>query len=311
MATRTTVNQAAADAPAPAPRKTAASALPASDSKWINPTENPSKAAADINKILSDTEMPVIDLPADDTVTLPGGLIRKDQVIKTVTVKELTGADEEALAKASQSLSPFVFLDRLLKCGVVQIGEEPVSDNEKLLKQMIIGDREALLLGIRKATYGTDLDVDGWICSNCGATEDLSMDIADIPYTVMPDARADIEFEVPFRKGGFAKVRLATGADQLAMFEKPDLTRAQTETIMLSRCITTIVDPKGTEHNMAGFPSMARDMSIPDRHAVLKELAKRQPGPKYDQVKYDCPNCSTEVNVSVTLANLFLELGWI
>lgn len=311
MATRTTVNQSAADAPAPAPRKTANSAPPASDSKWINPSDNPTKAAADINKILSETEMPVIDLPADDTVTLPGGLIRKDQVIKTVTVKELTGADEEALAKASQSLSPFVFLDRLLKCGVVSIGDEATVENEKLLKQMIIGDREALLLGIRKATYGSQLDVDGWMCSNCGATEDLSMDLSDIPYITMADTRNDTEFDVPFRKGGYAKVRLATGADQLAMFEKNDLTRAQTETIMLSRCITTIVDPKGFEHNMAGFPSMARDMSIPDRHAVLKQLAKRQPGPKYDEVKYECPNCSTEVNVSVTLSNLFLELGWV
>lgn len=280
---------------------------------WANPMENPDKANAEIAAVLASVEsaaMPEISLPPDDTVILPGGLIRDKELIKTVQVKELTGEDEESLARASQSLNPFTFLDRLLKCGVVRIGNESTSEKDKLLGQLLIGDREALILGIRKATYGEKIEVDEWVCSNCGNTASLSMDVEDIPVTTMPDPANDVTFKVPLKKGGHALVRLATGTDQLATFEKQDLTQAQRETILLSRCIISITDSTGSERFMAGFPSMALHMSVPNRHSVLKELRVRQPGPKYDEVDYTCPSCNKDVKVAVTIGNLFLDFGW-
>jgi hypothetical protein len=280
--------------------------------EWKNPVDNPQQANAEIAAVLSETAtLPVIDFPANDTVTLPGGLVRKDGLITTAQVKELTGEDEETLARASQAMNPFIFLDRLLRCGVVKVGSEPSAETEKLVSQMLIGDREALILGIRKATYGDKLEVEGWICTNCGVKSDLEMELDDIPVVKMTDPVNEINFKVPMRKGGFAHVRLATGADQLATFEQAELTQAQKETVLLSRCISTITTPEGRELSMAGFPSLAREMSVPDRHAVLKELRDRQPGPKYDQVKYKCESCSEDVLVAVTIGNLFLDFGWV
>lgn len=291
-----------------------AQALPATGTDWINPEDNPEAANEAINKVLSEATsapMPEISFPVDDLVTLPGGLVRKDGVIKTVQVKELTGEDEEALARASQSMNPFNFLDRLLKCGVVKIGEEPTSETEKLLGQMLIGDREALILGIRKATYGEDLEIDEWTCPNCGAKASLSMELSDIPVTKMDDPLNDATFKVPLRKGGFALVNLASGSDQLAIFEKAELTQAQRESILLSRCVESITDVNGREISVAAYPSMTREMSVPDRHKILKELRERQPGPKYDEVEYTCETCSTEQRVAVTIGHLFLDFGWI
>lgn len=280
--------------------------------EWVNPLDNPEKANADIAALLADViEQPAINLPADDTVTLPGGLVRPDSVIKTVQVKELTGEDEESLARASQSMNPFVFLDRLLKCGVVKIGNEPIADNDKLLSQMLIGDREAIILGIRKATYGDKLELNDWTCPNCGIKADLEMELGDIPVVNLMDPRNDTEFKIDLRKGGYAKVKLANGADQIATFEKPELTQAQRETVLLSKCITTIVGPDSVEKSMAGWPSLARNMSVPDRHAVLNALRDKQPGPKYDQIKYTCGSCNEDVLVTVTIGNLFLDFGWI
>lgn len=282
--------------------------------EWINPAENPEASNDVIDKLFEETntvELPNVALPPDDTVTLPGGLVIKDKVIRQVQVKELNGEDEEALAKASQAANPLVFLDRLIKCGVVKIGDEPSIDNEKLLSQMLIGDREAIILGIRKVTYGDSLDVDDWTCPTCGNKSDLSMDISDIPVVKSSDPLNDQSFEVELRKGGKAYVQLATGADQLAIFEKTELTQAQRETILLSRCIRTLTDVAGKELPMAGFPSMTRAMSIPDRHAILRELKDKQPGPKYDQVKYTCPSCDTQQNVVVTIGHLFLDFGWL
>lgn len=281
---------------------------------WVNPMDNPEQANAEIAKVLSEvaqSDMPTIDFPPDDTVTLPGGLVIKDQLIKTVQVKELTGADEESLAKASQSMNPYIFLDRLLKCGVVKIGSEPSSNLEKLLSQMLVGDREALILGIRRATYGDQIEINDWICPSCGTKEELTMEIDDIPVVKMSDPLNEISFKVNLRKGGFANVSLATGSDQIATFEKSELTQAQRETVLLSKCVTSITDTAGREHSVAGFPSLVRNMSVPDRHAILKELNDRQPGPKYNQINYKCGSCDEDVMLTVTIGNLFLDFGWI
>ena len=240
-----------------------------------------------------------------------GGLIIKDTIIKTVQVKELTGEDEESLARASQSMNAFVFMDRLLRCGVVKIGTEPTSNTEKLLSQMTVGDREALILGIRKATYGDKLEVNQWMCTNCGAVEDLEMEVADIPIVKLHDPANETTFKVQLRKGAYAQVNLATAADQIATFEKPELTQAQRETILLSRCVQSITDDKGVEHIMAAFPSLARTMSVPDRHAILNALRDKQPGPKYDKIEYTCGSCYGNVLVTVTIGNLFLDFGWV
>ncbi len=191
------------------------------------------------------------------------------------------------------------------------VGNEPSTENDKLISQMLIGDREAIILGIRKATYGSELHVDDWLCSNCGVKAELDMDLSDIPVTKLPDPANDVTFKVPMRKGGFALVRLASGADQIATFEKQELTQAQRETILLSRCVVSVTDAPGIEHSMAAFPSMSRSMSVPDRHAILRELRDRQPGPKYDQVKYKCDSCNEDVNVVVTIGHLFLDFGWV
>jgi hypothetical protein len=280
------------------------------DNKWIDPTKNPEEANAAIAKVLSETAVtPAADVtfPETDVVILPGGLVRKDEVVKTVEVRELTGEDEESLAKASQSANPFTFLDRLLRCGVTRIG---TSNDEKLLSQMLIGDREAVILGIRKATYGSEIKVNEWTCPDCSNTADLTFSVDDIPVTKLDDPDEAV-FTVPLRKGGKAKIRLANGEDQLAVFDKPNLTQAQRETIMLSRCVISITDSSGSEKLMAAFPSMSRTMSVPDRHTILTALAERQPGPKYNQVKFDCVNCSKEQRVTVTIGELFLDFGWL
>lgn len=287
------------------------------DAEWTTREElleNPEAANAQIAALLEETnkaDIPMVDLPADDLVQLPGGLIKNGKVIKTAIVKELTGEDEEALAKASQSLNPFHFIDRLLRCGVLQIGELPVSQKDILLKELLVGDREQLILGIRRATYGEKIDIDDWRCANCGNKASLSMELDDIPVTYLSNPVEEITFTVPLRKGGVAHVKLANGEDQAALFDKSDLTKAQQETVLLSRCVHKIVTSEGIEQNVAAFPSTVLKMSVPDRHAILDALRDRQPGPKYDEIKYTCESCGEEGMVAVGIGHLFLDFGWL
>jgi hypothetical protein len=269
------------------------------------------QANAEIKALLDETtkEEPVkAELPPDDLVTLPGGLVKDGKVIKTAIVKELNGEDEEALARASQSMNTFHFFDRLLKCGVAGLGD--VRDPEEILKDLLIGDRDALILGIRKATYGDDIEINNWKCDFCGATATLSMTTDDIPVKKMVNPADETVFKVPLRKGGTVEARLATGEDQIAALSNKELTQAQVETIFLQRCVLSITDKNGVRHSMQGYPSLALEMSMPDRHKVLNELRDRQPGPKYDEVKYKCETCGEDTLVAVGLGDLFLDIRW-
>jgi len=284
------------------------------DADWINPAENPERANAEIAALLAETtraDIPIIEPPEDDLVHLPGGLVKGGKVHRTAVVKELTGEDEEALARASQSLNPYHFIDRLLKCGVVQIGDLPEHQTEAHLKDLLVGDREQLILGIRRATYGEEVEVPDWRCSSCGNVATLTMELDDIPSVSLSNPLEEISFDVSLRKGGVARVRLATGEDHTAIYENKEITQAQRETILLSRCVMKITQPSGMEQNVAGYPSIVRNMSVPDRHKILRELRNRQPGPKYDDIHYTCEACGEEVTVVVGIGNLFLDFGWL
>lgn len=282
--------------------------------EFIDPTLNPAKSQAEIDAIFSQpTEFPSIDLPPDDLVTLPGGFMHKGKLIKIATVRELTGEDEEALARvvSAQPLNPFHFIDRLIKRGTVRIGDAPPEETENLLPQLLIGDREYLILGIRKATYGNDIEIENWKCPLCGDESTLMMTLDDIPVTKLPNSAEDIEFDVKLRKGVVARVRLANGEDQVAIFEKENLTQAERETVLLSRCVIKLTQPDGTELHFDAFPSMAQKLGVSDRHKILARLRDGQPGPKYDEIKYKCGACGEGVNVSVGLGDLFLDFRWV
>lgn len=286
----------------------------AQDLEWKDPRDNPEAANAEIAKILGDVTLgdtPALELPADDLVELPGGLIKNEKLIRTATVRELTGEDEEALARASQSLNLFHFIDRLLQCGVVRIGDLPAGQTEEILKELLVGDRETLILGIRRATYGDVIELKEWKCPECGGASDLSLKIEDIPSSKLDNPRQELNFRVSLKNSREASVRLANGSDQVALFEDPSLTQTERETILLSRCIMTITDAGGIGVSMAGFPSLARTLSIPDRHKILRELTKRQPGPKYDDIIIKHQTCGKEVPVILGIGDLFLDFGWI
>jgi hypothetical protein len=274
--------------------------------EMINAIENPEKTNKDIAEILKDTNIPVIGFPADDLVNLPGGIMINGELVRTAEVRELNGEDEEALARASQSKNPFHFIDRLLRCGVIRIGNSDSTD--ELLKRMLVGDREALILGIRNATYGNIIDVNGWRCLSCGIQSDMSVTLEDIPVSKLEDPAHEIELTVPLRKGRTAKIHLATGADQSAMYEKDELTQAQMESILLSRCIISVTEPDGITKSVTAFPSLVMSMSIPDRHAILDVMKKNQPGPRMNKIDYTCDACGEEVFFSVGIGDLFLYL---
>ena len=275
------------------------------------------KASADAAKInaaiANANPVPLAPLPPPELINLPGGYKQGETVHRTAVVRELTGEHEEALARALRSGNIYHFLNTLLECGVKSVGD--ISDPgevRKAVRGMFIGDRDELVLGVRNATYGNELELIGWECPNCKEQSDLVLDLEsdgiDIKRRDLAD-HSDSVFDVKkLRKGAVARVRLATGDDQLAVAENQSWTIPQRDTKLLSRCVLMITDKNGNVRNMQAQPSLALEMTIPDRRAILKELSERQPGPQYNEIVFRHEDCDGEVSVALGLTDLFRDL---
>lgn len=274
--------------------------------------ENPGAAAAQLDAInkMAGTDMPVAEIPPDDLVTLPGGYIHKGEVLRTAVVRELNGEDEEALAKALQGGNLYHLLDTLISRGVVKLGSLSYDETQRAIPDLLVGDRDELLLGIRRATYGDTVEVFGWTCPECaGVVDKIEFSLTeDVERIKLKNPLEDIEFEIALGRGAKAKVRLATGRVQLEVWEMDNLVGPQRDDIMLKSTVQTYTDRAGQEHVISLWPSMVRQMSAPDRRKIIRELSQRQPGPRYNDVRFTHDGCHKEVALALGITDLFRDL---
>jgi hypothetical protein len=280
--------------------------------EFVNPAEDPTALAKASAKLASTVKDPEPEPPSDTLVQLPGGLVRGALVIRQAEVRELTGEHEEALARAARAQPGSVvhFLNTLLECGVVRFGTEDPAQTQTFLRDTLVGDRDALLIGIRRATYGDDIELEEWKCPECKNVTDLTIPLTDIPVHKLEHPDKEITFDVPLRRGRTAEVRLANGADQTAVFAKEDQTIAERDSVLLGRCLLAVRDKDGTRHMTIGTEgALARKLPLPDRHAILRELTERQPGPKFGELKFTHQDCGKEVGLALGLPDLFRDLN--
>ena len=267
-------------------------------SKTISAAANPALANQLINKAMQDEQLPEIDPtilpPSDTTVELPGGYISSTgEVLRTAEVRELTGKDEEAISKVNNIGKALMVL---LQRGTVSIGDVPA--DEKVLDNLLTGDRDAILLGIIKATFGrtTEMSV---FCSGCKDFKTVAIDLdTDIKTKVLPDPVNDRVFTVK-GKAGEIIVQLPTGITQKELINNADKSVAELNTVLLEKTVV----------NIAGSPVYSKlqvqNLSVVDRKKIVEEINKRVPGPQFDDVTISCPDCESEVTVPINLGSLF------
>ncbi|MFV0135491.1 hypothetical protein ACLGIH_20105 [Streptomyces sp. HMX87] len=271
--------------------------------KALSGLENPEEATAATQALLTEDResgRPTIDNPGDNQVTLYRGINRDGVWYRDAEVRELNGYDEEAIAAAGVGGVPYKVFEALLLRGVVSIGGEPMS--RKLAGELLIGDRELLIMAIRRCTFGEDLEFERLPCRTCGELVDLTVHLSAVPTVELEDPER-IEFEVPLRKGAKAFVRLPTGQDQEAVFAIKG-NRAKQDSEILSRCVLRLVQPDGTEVRRPP----AQSISMADRQAISEFLVKTQPGPRLLDFSFTHETCGEEVPLPINLAVLFRGL---
>ncbi len=291
---------------------------------------NPPLAPTGLNELLGSPEVatsnqgfqealagdqPEIASPPLETVHLPSGVVLQSstQVVRHfrwAAIRELNGYDEEALA--AQDIDDIdAYITAILRRGVVGLGPiEPgdarmllVEEDPGILWDLLVGDREFLVLEIRRATFGDDLPLT--VSDNrpeCGKTFEMVVELStDIKVHQAPE-EAGLFHLYSYQRGNKSHqiaYRLPTGSDRHALQAEKTQNAAELNTILLSRLINDIDSQQPVSLDDV------RKLSVGVRRGLLLEIANKAPGPRFDQIMAPCPHCKKELGVSLTLANLF------
>lgn len=263
----------------------------------VNAATNPDLANRLINEALEvQEEQPKAEItpPFDNIVELPGGYITPTgEVLRTAEVRELNGLDEEVIARQSNFGKS---MNTILSRAVVKIGEEKATD--QMLDFLLSADRDALFLGIIKATFGETVTLTGYELGT-NNTHEVEINLnTDIKTKILVDPVADRRFEVRGKKNVYTVV-LPSGKAQKALAENADKTLAELTTIMLEHCVVEINGkPVIGKHQIQNMP-------IVDRRKIGDEIADRNPGPQFEDIKVANPDGDGEVVVPINLGTLF------
>ena len=233
--------------------------------------------------------------PSETMVNLPGGYISSaGEVIRSAEVRELTGRDEEMVSKSSNMTRAF---QTILSRAVVSLGD--IEPNEQMLDQLLVGDRDALLLGIYKATFGPTAELPAY-CEGCKEVKTVEVDVdRDIEVKFLNDPIRDREFTVKGRKHEYTVV-LPTGATSKVLTNNAEnKTLAELQTILLEQTVTEI------DEVVVLSKGQVQNLGVADRRKIRDEITERAPGPQFSTVVVICPDCEGEVAVPINLGALF------
>lgn len=245
-------------------------------------------------------DVPLIESPEDCIFTLPRGVLNGSKWETEVEIRELTGVDEEALARFKEEMN---FFNGVLSYGTVRIGtinlsELPHKDRVGILSGLLIGEREQLFLNIGRVTYG-DSRVLEHSCPSCGTEAETTVILSEDIEIPEMEAPHTLSYTMETKSGTVITYRLATGADQMAVLERRGASSAEQNTIMLSECMTQIDGKPIVDPLMA-----AKNLSMGTRGKLLEKLVKEQPSPVLS-VEVPCVSCGYEVTLPISWGDIF------
>lgn len=204
------------------------------------------------------------------TVKLPHGAWREGVRWSDLEIRGADGSDEVYVLENVDVLLPAALANGLLRRCVITAGGQDV------LGDLTLGDREALLLALRRQTFGNSIEatID---CprSGCGARLDLSLAVSD--FLLAPYAAARERYELRLPAGDRRAVvtfRVPRIADQEATLAQALGDPDAAADALLARCVER-VEADGAALAVADLPAQAVDQLIETMAALDPEAELR------------------------------------
>ena len=227
-------------------------------------------------------------------IVLPVGFWLEGVHHREAELSPLSGADEAFLLETAGTLTPARRTTALLARCLTRLGPfsptSPVSPvPAAAVSALTLGDREALLLHLRRLTLGERLEC-VLRCSAPGCGERMELDLAAGDLLVPPTATPRPWYEEVFRDGSTpwrVRFRLPTGEDQELAADLLQEDTVSAASLLLARCVDG-----GPELPPAVAEAVAERMALLDPQAeIVLRLA--------------CPACGRETST------LFDAAAWL
>ncbi len=234
---------------------------------------------------------------------LPGGFWSDGVCLRQAELRPLNGHDESLLLEVCKSAPPAQLATFLLSRCVSRLGNlSPVSAEH--MRDLAVGDREALLLQLRGLTMGERMQcVVQCPTLECGEKMDLELKISDLLVPAYEQWEREYESIVESKEGPYrVQFRLPTGRDVEAavLLARKDVEAA--EEFVLRRCITRL----SHEGSDDGGTSLPKPLPKEIRQTLAGLMEKLDPQAEL-MFSLACPSCHADFQMCFDPASYLLH----
>lgn len=246
-----------------------------------------------------------LDIPVE-TAPLPsnGIVYPPDSALygrETVDIKAMTAREEDILTSKAY-LKKGTVITELIKSCLLDKGVDP--------RDMLTGDRNALMVAIRITGYGADYKAE-IECPECGTKAPHEFDLTALPLKrlELPPLSAgnnSFEYMLPLSKKT-VKFRFLTGRDEeeiVATQEKQKKLGVSTESTVTTSLLYSIMSIDGIE-DRSKIAQFVKMMPAKDSLALRNYIRENEPGIEMKQ-ETSCPACGHQEEVNMPLGVNFL-----
>lgn len=179
--------------------------------------------------------------------SIPGGYSANGGHWREVHVRPLTGEDQFFLTEECGGLLSAQWVtEALTRCATRLGSNEPVS--RERIRSLTVGDREALLLHLRRLTWGDRMQcLLACPAPECREKLEIEVDVTDLLLPPYGEATQEHELTVRQEDGAsnVVRFRLPTGADQEAAAVVARTDVAAAADLLLRRCVRSVTFSDG------------------------------------------------------------------
>ena len=231
---------------------------------------------------------------------LPLGYIDRDgQAHREVELKPITGREQRLLAGLSPQAAMATIVTALLSWRLERIGSLP-RVGASLVRELLVGDREFLLLKLFEITFGARLYV-ALRCPAEGCSEPLEvpLEVGDLTVEAPPIRSRTFFFKLQSDPERQMEFRLPTGGDQEAIARRQGLTEEEQHALLLASCLQG-------QHGTDAATEVIKKLSGGDREQI--ELQMKALAPHLElELEAVCPECGANFTAEVDLPFLVLS----
>ena len=227
--------------------------------------------------------------PGVGVFELPLGVVLADGTrVTNVTIKELTGVEEDLLASGNSS-NALQVMEKVITNCIVSLGDIEHHLIPSMVKNMTVGDRTFLLFAIRRVTFGDTYPFD-FTCPSCSHKESLQISLGSLE-TKVPEDPAQRVFSAISPTGMGIAYHIATGVDEAKSVSSRE------KGSVLSRAIMLRLDLLNGD-----VPTLeaVKALSMRDRMFIRKEFDANDGGVD-TTLELTCSACSFETKSELEL----------